>query len=327
MHLLVVVFALNEERTIGDVVARIPRIMRGFERVDVLVVDDGSTDGTARLAREAGADVLSHHRNRGLGTAFRSGLGAALERASDVLVTIDGDGQFDPAHIPTLVAPIVDGDAEMTTCSRFKDPTLVPDMPRIKRWGNAVVSRLVSRLTGQHLYDVSCGFRAYSSEAIMHLNLMGRFTYTHEAIMELTFRGLDIAEVPLPVLGVRSHGKSRIASNVVAYGFRTLRIMLTTILNHRPHTLFTVLGTLTLVVGTLLEIGGIIPYFRTGSYLKSLVLSGAFFLGLSVLFSLFALQARVLYRNHYLLSHLLYESRARARPAAKLRQGRDGGRS
>jgi len=323
MLLIVVVFALDEEKTIGDVVARIPRIVRGFDQVDVLVVDDGSTDGTANVARAAGAEVRSHHRNRGLGAAFRTGLTAGLERGADAMVTIDGDGQFDPAQIPTLVAPLVTGEAGMATCSRFKDPALVPDMPGIKRWGNAVVARLVSRLTGQHLHDVSCGFRAYSSEAMMGLNLMGRFTYTHEAIMELTFRGLDVVEVPLPVRGVREHGKSRIASNVIAYGLRTLRIMLTTILNHRPHTLFTVLGTVTLALGGALAIAGTIPYFRTGSYVKALVLSGGFLLGLSVLFSLFALQARVLHRNHFLLSHLLYESRARARPEAKLRGSRD----
>jgi glycosyltransferase involved in cell wall biosynthesis len=323
MYLLVTVFALDEERTIGEVVARVPRIVRGFDRVDVLVVDDGSTDRTAAIAREHGATVLSHHRNRGLGAAFRSGLGVALERGADAMVTIDGDGQFDPAQIPQLVAPIVDGDADMTTCSRFKDPSLVPEMPPIKRWGNSVVSRLVSRLTGQRLHDVSCGYRAYSSDAMMHLNLMGSFTYTHEAIMELIFMGLDIVEVPLPVRGVRSFGESRIASNVFAYGVRTLRIMLATVLNHRPHTLFLVLGAISLVLGCALCIGGGIPYLRTGSYIKSLMFTGGFFLGLSVVFSLFALQARVLYRNQHLLAHILYESRVRARPAARLRHADD----
>ncbi len=236
LHLVVVVPCFNEEKTVGDVVRRVPRELPGVAKVDVLVMDDGSTDATAEVARSAGAEVLSHRRNFGLGKTFREAVNAAVARGADVVVNIDGDGQFDPSDIAQLVRPVAAGEAEMVTASRFVDSRLVPKMPAVKKWGNRWVARIVRLLTGERFHDVSCGFRAYSREAVLRMNLFGSLTYTQETFLDLIFKGLNIVEVPVKVRGVREFGTSRVASNIPRYAVRSLQIMLRAFISYRPFT-------------------------------------------------------------------------------------------
>ena len=146
MKLVAQLPALNEEKSIERVLAAIPRRVPGVDEVVVLVVDDGSTDRTAELARAAGAVVVSHVRNRGVGAAFRTGLAKATDLDADVIVTLDADGQFDPEDIPKLIDPILRGQADFVTASRFLDPALVPEMPAAKRWGNDFMARWISSI-------------------------------------------------------------------------------------------------------------------------------------------------------------------------------------
>ena len=234
MKLVVQIPALNEERTIADVIGRIPRKIEGVDTVQVVVVDDGSTDRTGELARQAGADVVRHEQRRGVGAAFRSGIERSTELNADIVATIDADGQFDPHDIPRLIAPIVQHRADFVTASRFLDPALAPVMPRPKRWGNDFMARWISGLTGQRFHDVSCGFRAYSRNAYLRLVLLGDFTYTHEVFLSLAFARVPIVEVPVRVRGVREFGKSRVANNLFHYGFRTASIILKTYRDYRP---------------------------------------------------------------------------------------------
>lgn len=250
--LLVALPALNEARTIADVVAAIPRDIPGIQRVDILVIDDGSTDATVDEARAAGAEVVSHPRSRGVGAAFQTALTCGIEQGADLILTIDSDGQFNPADIPALLAPVLSGEAEFSTTSRFKDPALTPRMPWIKRFGNRMMSRLISRLTGQTFHDVSCGFRCYSRRAAMNLHLMGRFTYTQEVFMNLAFKQLAIVEVPLAVRGERRHGRSRVASNLLRYAVNTSRIIFRCYRDYHPLRFFGAisLAFMTAAVGT-----------------------------------------------------------------------------
>jgi glycosyltransferase involved in cell wall biosynthesis len=223
-HLLVSIPALDEEPTVAEVVRGVPREIPGVGSVEVVVVDDGSRDRTAERARAAGARVIRHERPLGVGAAFHSALAFGIDHGADLIVTLDGDGQFDPRDIPALVEPVLSGRAEFTTASRFLDPALAPQMPWIKRWGNRMMSRFISRLAGRTLHDVSCGMRCYSRRAAMHLHLLARFTYTQEVILNLAFKQLAIVEVPIRVRGEREHGRSRVAYSVVRYGARTLQI-------------------------------------------------------------------------------------------------------
>lgn len=237
-RLLVILPALNEAATIEAVLGRIPRHLPGITGVEMLVVDDGSTDDTARLARAAGASVISHGKNRGVGAAMQTGLDEAVRRQVDYAVNIDSDGQFAPEDIPTLLAPLVAGSADFATASRFKDPKLVPVMPLVKRFGNWGMARMVSSIVGQRFDDVSCGFRAYTREALLQLVLSGAFTYTQEMLLVLGQKGMRMLEVPMVVRGVREHGKSRVASNLFRYGYRTSRIIFSCVRDFSPGSFF-----------------------------------------------------------------------------------------
>lgn len=309
MRLVIQIPALNEAKTIATVIKAIPARIDGVDECRVVVVDDGSTDGTGDLARAAGAVVVRHQSPRGVGAAFRSGLRKSEELGADIVVTIDADGQFNPDDIPKLVGPILGDEADFVTASRFADPALVPEMPKAKRWGNDVIARWLSRLTGQRFHDVSCGFRAYSKEAYFRLVLLGEFTYTHETFLNLAFGGMRIREVPVRVRGQREFGKSRVASNLFAYGYRAASIILKTYRDYRPLRFFgamaaSLAGVALLCFGFLaaykIHTGSFTPFKWTG--VTGLVLTGlamaVFVLGVvaEMLDRVRASQAEVLYR-------------------------------
>ncbi len=237
-RLLVVMPALNEAATIGSVIDAVPRDIDGVGEVDVLVINDGSRDATAAEARQAGAAVIHHNKPRGVGAAFHSALRYAIEHGADLIVSIDSDGQFDPKQIPRLVRPILDDEADFVSASRFIDPQYVPTMPAVKKWGNRLMSRLISGITGQRFYDVSCGMRCYSRRAALNLTLIGSFTYTQEVFINLAYKGFRIAEVPMVVRGERVHGRSRVAGNLWRYGLQTLKIILRGYRDYRPMRFF-----------------------------------------------------------------------------------------
>ena len=216
----------------------------------IIVVDDGSTDGTADLARKAGTTVISHRSNRGVGKAFQSGLEAALVAGADIIANIDADGQFDPAKIPQLIEPIIEGRADFTTASRFKDPALIPEMSVARIAGNRIMSRLISTIARHKFYDVSCGFRAYTRDAALHLNLWGNFTYTQESILDLVIKGMRIEEVPMKIVGTRVTGESRVASNLFRYGFRAAKSILHTYRDFWPGHFYGWLSLLFIVPGS-----------------------------------------------------------------------------
>ena len=265
-RLLVSIPALNEERTVGQIVRGVHREIPGVGVVEVLVVDDGSADATAQVAEEAGARVIRHPSRRGVGAAFHTALSYGIDRGVDLIVSIDADGQFDPADIPALLAPVRSGEADLATASRFIDPALVPEMPAVKRWGNRMMSRLISRLAGQRFHDVSCGMRCYSRRAVLELHLLGRFTYTQEVILNLAFKGLRIVEVPLRVRGEREFGESRVAGSLWRYGLLTGQIIFRCYRDYYPLRLFGGIALLLLLPA--LALAGFLlgHYLQTGAF-------------------------------------------------------------
>ena len=238
--LLVIMPALNEAASIGSVIARVPRQIPGIDRVDILVVDDGSTDDTVRIAREAGAIVISHGKNRGVGSAMQTGLDAAIRRRATYAVNVDSDGQFAPEDMVELLQPLMAGQADFATASRFKDRALVPDMPWVKRLGNWGMAKIVSAIVRQAFHDVSCGYRAYTRETMLQLVLSGAFTYTQEMFLVMGQKGLRMVEVPLTVRGTREFGKSRVASNLFLYAKRTVAIIFGAVRDFSPGAFFNV---------------------------------------------------------------------------------------
>ena len=235
MKLIVTIPALNEEKTIAKVVSGVPRDIPGVTETEVIVVNDGSTDRTAAEALAVGALVITLKGGGGLGTVFRTGLERAMRRGADIIVNIDGDGQFNPVDIRKLVQPLLDDRADFVTCSRFADPELRPQMPAVKYWGNQVVTGMINWVCGgTDFTDVSCGFRGFTREAAYRLTLFGRYTYTQETFIDLFSKGVRMVEVPLKVRGVREHGKSRIASSIWKYATNSFPIILRAMRDIQP---------------------------------------------------------------------------------------------
>lgn len=315
LRLLVCIPALDEERTVGDVVRGVPRLLPGIAEVDVLVIDDGSVDATAARATEAGARVLRHDDTRGVGAAFHTALSEGIEAGADLVVSIDADGQFDPADIAALVAPVVAGHADFTSASRFLDPALTPEMPARKRIGNRVLAKLISRLAGQTFYDVSCGMRCYGRRALAQLHLLGRFTYTQEVFLNLAFKQLRIVEVPLRVRGEREFGESRVAGNLWRYALRAARIIFRCYRDYHPLRFFGAIAAGLSVPAVLLASFLAFHYASSGAFTphKWAGFVSAALLGLALLSLHMGIVGDMLTRHRLYLEELLQRDRERAR--------------
>jgi glycosyltransferase involved in cell wall biosynthesis len=265
MKILIMIPAFNEEEHLGDVIRNIPSRIPGADEVKALVIDDGSTDRTGQVAAEMKAEVIRNHVNMGLGVAFDRGLQYAIRENYDIMVNIDADGQFDPADIPKLVAPILNKTADFVTASRFIDKDYHPEMPYIKFLGNKAMSSVISSLTGMRFHDVSCGFRAYSREAMLSLNLQGEFTHTHETFISLAFRRQRITEVPVRVKYAR-HRQSRVASNLVIYGINTMMIILRAYRDYKPLKFFMGNSAVLFAIGIFFESILLMTYITTGKF-------------------------------------------------------------
>lgn len=223
-RLLVSIPCFNEEQTIGILIKEIPVSITGIDAVDILVVDDGSKDQTAECARSNGAQVISHATNLGVGSTFQTAVGYAVKHKYDLMINIDGDRQFNPKDISKLADPILRGEADMATASRFIDKNIIPKMPVVKLFGNHMMSFLLSKLLGMHFHDVSCGFRCYSREALLRINLHGAFTYTQEIFLDLCYKKLKITEIPISVVYFADR-KSRVAGSIIKYAINTSKII------------------------------------------------------------------------------------------------------
>jgi glycosyltransferase involved in cell wall biosynthesis len=311
-RLLVTLPALNEEPMVGEVVKGVPRQIPGIHSVEVLVVDDGSEDRTTEEALAAGAEVIRHARPQGVGAAFHSALAYGIEHGADLIVTIDSDGQFNPADIPQLIQPVLDGKADFTTASRFKDPALVPKMPWIKLWGNRMMSWLISRLAGEKFYDVSCGMRCYSRRAALHLHLLARFTYTQEVFLNLSFKRLRIVEVPLEIRGERQFGKSRVASNLWRYAFRTAQIIFRCYRDYNPLRFFGGMAAALLVLASFFGAFLGLHYIQSGAFSphKWAGVTALALCSLAILMLHMAIIGDMLNRHRVYLEELLYRQRS-----------------
>ncbi len=307
-RLVVMMPALNEALTVGDMVRRIPRTIPGIHQVQVIVVDDGSTDDTGRLAREAGAEVVRHSENMGLGRSFADGLDASLRRGASIIVTMDSDGQFTPEDIPALIAPILNGNADFVTCTRFGDPELVPKMRTINLWGNRMMCHLVNRLSNgrQRFSDVSCGFRAFTRETALQLTLFGH-VIDQELFIDLVKKGIRIKEVPLRVRGVREFGESRVAHNLWEFGLRTAMTLLRAARDTRPLKFFGTLSAAFAGLGVLQGAFIVIWWLATGGTkpYQAMLIGATLFSVLGLLLFVFALIADMLGRMRQIEEEIL----------------------
>lgn len=308
LKLCVMIPAYNEEANIRSVIEGIPRKIDGVDCVEVLVIDDGSTDNTVKAARDAGADdIISHSNNKGLGVAFRDGLKVSLERGADIIVNIDADGQFNPKDIPKLIEPILNNEADFVTTSRFLDKSSEPDMPFIKKLGNKILTKIINILTKQQFTDTQCGFRAYSKEAALKLNIFGDYTYTQEVFLDLVEKKLRIREMPSKVI-YKNNRKSRLVKNPLSYAIKVIMIISRTMRDYKPLKFFGIPGLFILGIGFLAGLFMVVRYIltrRTSPYQSIIIFSGVMLI-LGFLIIVLALVVDMIGRQRKLQEEILY---------------------
>jgi glycosyltransferase involved in cell wall biosynthesis len=299
MKLAIVVPAWNEEEVLPATLAELPRHVEGFDDLEVIVMDDGSTDRTAALAAAGGATVEKLPLHRGLARAFMTGLGVALRHGADVIVNIDADGQYDPGAIPALIAPIVAGDAEIVLGDRGV-ATLAHFSP-IKRWLQRLGARLVRLLSGIPLRDATTGFRAFSRAAAARLNCFTTFTYTLETLIQAGQAGLAVQSVPVSTRAVSR--PSRLFRSNLGYVAISVATLARLVFIYRPlRALLTLAGVFWLAAAVLVArfavyfFSGISPAGHVQSLIAAavLALTGVQLAVLGVLADLTAVNRRLL---------------------------------
>ena len=316
MKLVILIPSYNESDTIVQVLDRIPSSFPGITEIITLVVDDGSMDQTASLAEAAGATVISHSQNQGVGYAFNTGLNKALEIGADIMVNIDADGQFSPQEINKLIKPILDGEADFVTGDRFLDQDgsirKPENMPSIRYWGNIWMSKLISMLSKEKYHDVSCGFRAYSKESLFWLNLRGKFTYTQETFLDFTYKGLEICSVPVNVKYFTGR-KSKVAGNLFQYFIKTMKIIIRAYRDYSPLAFFGWLSFLPFTIGLGCSIFLLIHFIRVREFFpyKFVGFAGVYLLSLAILLWIVGLLADMFMRMRSNQERLLYYEKKR----------------
>ncbi len=230
MKLVIQIPAWNEADSLPGVLGALPRALDGFDSIEILVVDDGSTDATSDAARAGSASVVRLPVHSGLARAFTVGIEAALRRGADVIVNTDADGQYDPAAIGDLVAPILRGDADIVLGDRGV-ATLAHFSP-LKRWLQRLGAWVVRVLSGVPLADATTGFRAFSRAAAARVHCVTTFTYTLETLIQAGQTGLTVRSVSVSTNPVSR--PSRLFRSNLAYVLISLATLLRLVFIYRP---------------------------------------------------------------------------------------------
>jgi glycosyltransferase involved in cell wall biosynthesis len=285
MRLFIQIPCLNEEATLPMVLAGIPKEIDGIDDIHILVVDDGSSDRTVEVARALGVEhFVFHTRNMGLARSFRDGVDYAMQHGADIVVNTDGDNQYPQERIADLVQPILRGEADIVIGDR-QTKTIAHFSP-FKKLMQGIGSGVVNFAAETDLPDAASGFRAYSRESLIRLNVVTQFSYCMETIIQAGNKRLRIASVP--VTTNPKTRESRLFKNIFQHMGRSAQAIMRSYIMFKPHAVF-----LTLAIAFL--IGAAIPFIRflvltwvgvAGDHIQSLVLGSALLVGSLLSFAL-----------------------------------------
>jgi glycosyltransferase involved in cell wall biosynthesis len=270
--LLIQIPCFNESQTLPQTLAALPRSVPGFDRVEWLIVDDGSTDGTADIARMLGVDhVVRLPHNQGLARAFMAGIEACLKAGADVIVNTDADNQYDAGAIPRLVQPIVESRAQI----------VIGERPIMKIEGFSFIKKLLQRLgswavtiaSRTRVPDAPSGFRAIHREAALRICVFNDYTYTLETIIQAGRKNIPITSIPVAVNSATR--PSRLVKSIPSYVRRSLLTIVRIFVLYKPLRFFMTAGTLVLIPGVAIGVRFLIAYFedRGAGHIQSLILA------------------------------------------------------
>jgi glycosyltransferase involved in cell wall biosynthesis len=281
--LVIQIPCLNEESTIGTTLATLPRRVDGFDCVEWLIVDDGSTDGTVAAATAAGADhIVSLPHNQGLARAFMAGIEASLKAGADIIVNTDADNQYAADSIADLVAPILEGKAQIVIGARpIWD---IREFSAVKKALQRIGSAVVRIASGTRIPDAPSGFRAIHAAAAIRLNVFGDYTYTLETIIQAGRKGIPITSVPVRVNPTTR--PSRLVRSIPSYVYRSMFNIARVFVLYKPLRFFSAIGVLLLLPGIVLGLRFLYFYLVDGGdgHVQSLILSAILIVSAMIVF-------------------------------------------
>ena len=303
MKLFIQIPCLNEAEFLPATLKALPRKVEGFTEVYWLVIDDGSEDNTAEVALANGVDyVVRFSHNQGLASAFQAGVDACLKLGADVIINTDADNQYDASAIPALVKPILDGVADVVVGDR--DTKNVTEFSWLKRKLQSFGTSVVQNFSGVPVTDATSGFRAFDREAAMQINLVSKFTYTIESLIQVNEASLALANTP--VKRNESVRPSRLFGSTWKYIRRNAWTMMRIYVQYRPLKLFIPLGLSLMVLSGLAFLPWIIDNLSPPAtpHLQSVIIGSVLFLsGVQVI--LFGIIADSIYSVRSLTSKTL----------------------
>jgi len=307
MKLIVQIPCYNEEATLPATFNDIPKVIEGVDVVEIMIIDDGSSDKTIEVAKELGVNhIVINKNNRGLARTFRTGINECLHLGADIIVNTDGDNQYAGWDIPKLIQPILDGKADVVVGDR--NTSKVEHFSKVKKLLQKVGSFVVKKLSGVSVPDAVSGFRAYSREAALQLNIVSPFSYTIEALIQTGKKHMAVSSVPVETN--EKTRESRLFSSIPKFIERQLTTIIRMYAMYQPLRVF-------FFIGLTLSIIGAIPIFRflffyfngDGSgHIQSLILGGTFTI-LGFISFLIALLADLMNFNRQLIEQTLEKVR------------------
>jgi glycosyltransferase involved in cell wall biosynthesis len=317
MKLIIQIPCLNEAQTLPATLADLPRSIPGVEVIEVLVIDDGSRDGTSDVARAAGVDhIVRLRRNKGLAAAFQAGIDACLKAGADFIVNTDADNQYAGSDIPKLLAPLLRGEADI--CIGDRNIAELRHMSWRKRQLQSLGSWVVRQVSSTTVPDTTSGFRAYTREAALRMTIISEFSYTLESIIQAGKKRMAIAHVPISV-NPRTR-ESRLFDGIFSYIKKSGATIVRIYAMYEPLKVFTYIGLVILAGGVVGALRFLMFYFegQASRHLGSAIATAVLLIfGFQVL--LIGLLADVISGNRKLLEDLVY----RVRSLESRRDGRD----